>query len=86
MSNLFQGSLWPGFFFQFSIRMISVFLRRFEEPKRSLKIVQRFLKISKFLWKQLLIAVLFTNLKIGGLLTLLNGSSSQTLKKNTAHD
>ena len=50
------------------------FLRHFEEPKRSLK-------ISKFLWKQLIIAVSFTDLKIGGLLILRDGSSSQTLKK-----
>ena len=56
-----------------------VFLKRFEEPKQSLKILQRFLKMCKFLFKQLLTAVSFTNLKIGGFLKLLNGSSS--LKK-----
>ena len=39
------------------------------------------LKICIFSLKQLLTAVLRTKLKIGGLSQLLNGSSSQTLKK-----
>ena len=61
---------------------IKVFLKRFEKPKRSLKIVQRSLETCKFLLKQSLTAVLFTNLKIGGLSKLLNKSTSQTMKKN----
>ena len=58
------------------------FLRPFNEPIWSFKIVQWSLKICEFLLKRLLTAVSFAYyLKIGGLSKLLNGSSSQTLKK-----
>ena len=67
--------------------MNSVFVRRFEKLKWSLKIVRRSLKICYVLLKRLLAAVSFTNLKTGGLSKLLNGSSSQTFKNtDCVHD
>ena len=60
----------------------SVFSRRFEEPKWSLRIAQRSLKVCKFLLKPLLIAVSPTNIiKTVSPSKLLDGSSSQALEK-----
>ena len=61
---------------------ITAFFKAFFKSNWSLKIVQQSFKICKFLLKQLLTAVSFTNLKMGGLSKLLNGFSSQTLKKH----
>ena len=61
-----------------TLQGIVLFLRHFEEPKRSLKIVQRPLKIC--FYNSAESCVLRVN-SIGGSSSLLNGSSSQTLKK-----
>ena len=54
--------------------------QHFEEPIWPLKILQRSLKICKFLLKQLLTTVSFTDLKIGSHSRLLNGFSNRILK------
>ena len=59
----------------------SLFLRRFEEPKWSLKIVRRSLKICKFALKQFLIAVLFTNQKLAVFQNCLMVPQAKIIKK-----